>query len=48
MGLEIDGQENGVNASVISAERSRIRAYVIPTDEEQIIAKEALAILSSN
>ncbi|WP_457588104.1 hypothetical protein [Ensifer canadensis] len=39
---------NGRNAAVVSTEQSRIKAYVIPTDEEQIIAREALTFLSSN
>ncbi|MCY1250100.1 putative propionate kinase [compost metagenome] len=48
LGLEIDAEANGVNATVISTEQSRIKAYVIPTDEEQVIAREALSVLSGN
>lgn len=45
LGLEIDAGANGANACVISTNQSRIKAYVIPTDEEQVIATEALAVL---
>ena len=45
LGLELDPLANGGNAEVISATSSRIRALVIPTDEEQVIADEAVATL---
>lgn len=45
LGLEIDAAANGNNAQMISAASSRIRAFVIPTDEEQVIAEEAVATL---
>ncbi|CAN7783082.1 acetate/propionate family kinase [Caballeronia sp. LjRoot34] len=46
-GVEIDHRANADNASVISSERSRIAVLVLETDEEQIIANEALSILRS-
>ena len=45
LGLEIDAAANSNNTQVISAASSRIRVFVIPTDEEQVIAEEAVAIL---
>jgi acetate kinase len=46
LGLTIDGGANAANAPVISTSASAITAFVIPTDEEQVIADEALAILA--
>jgi acetate kinase len=45
LGLELDALANGANAEMISAGSSRICAFVIPTDEEQVIADEAAATL---
>ena len=42
LGLVIDQAANEANAAVISAPESRIMALVIPTNEEQIVADEAL------
>ena len=38
LGLELDEQENNNNALVISSTNSKVKVYVIPTDEEIIIA----------
>lgn len=38
LGLEIDAQANQSNALQISTSRSKVSAWVIPTDEEQVIA----------
>ncbi|AYG70082.1 MULTISPECIES: acetate/propionate family kinase [unclassified Rhizobium] len=46
-GLYIDSDANAANAPVISTSASTITAFVIPTDEEQIIADEALVILAA-
>ncbi len=46
LGLEIDAAANNANAEKISTAASRITAFVIPTDEEQVIADEALSVLS--
>lgn len=45
MGLHLDDGRNEAGMTVISTPDSRIAALVIPTDEEQVIADEALAIL---
>ena len=39
LGIEIDEKENKKNATVISTGNSKVKVYVIPTDEEIIIAK---------
>lgn len=45
LGLTLDPQANEANAQRISAPQSRIAAFVIPTDEEQVIADETLSVL---
>ncbi|MFN4283136.1 MAG: acetate/propionate family kinase [Alphaproteobacteria bacterium] len=45
LGLALDAEANRANAELISASSSRVAAFVIPTDEEQVIADEALAVL---
>jgi acetate kinase len=45
LGIELDPAANFANATVISSRASRLAAFVIPTDEEQVIADEALAVL---
>jgi len=44
LGLAIDPQANAANAAIISKSSSNIAVYVIPTDEEQIIADEAMSV----
>ena len=44
-GLEFDAAANGRNATRISAEGSRVSAWVIPTDEELVIARATLEVL---
>jgi acetate kinase len=46
LGVEIDAATNEANAFVISANDSRVRIFVIPTNEEQVIANDTLAVLS--
>ncbi|MBX4998950.1 acetate/propionate family kinase [Rhizobium lentis] len=46
MGLALGETANKSNATIISGRDSAIAAFVIPTDEEQVIADEALAIVS--
>ncbi|MBV0892058.1 acetate/propionate family kinase [Paracoccus sp. Z118] len=46
LGLELDPAANLANATRISTPDARVGAYVIPTDEEQVIADEALRVLS--
>jgi acetate kinase len=47
LGLELDPEANGVNASTISRAGSRVRVAVEPTNEEWIAASHALRVLSS-
>ena len=46
LGLELDPEANGANASTISRAGSRVRV-VEPTNEEWIAASHALRVLSS-
>jgi acetate kinase len=46
MGLSLSEAANKANATVISTRDSKIAALVIPTDEEQVIADEAVSIVS--
>ncbi|HTO15219.1 MAG TPA: acetate/propionate family kinase [Edaphocola sp.] len=39
LGIEIDEAENQKNARIISTKNSKVKVYVIPTDEEIMIAK---------
>ena len=41
LNIEIDEKENNKNAMIISTAKSKVKVYVIPTDEEIIIAKSA-------
>lgn len=45
LGIELDRNANALNASVISSAGSRVTVLVLPTDEEQIIANEAVSVL---
>ena len=48
MGVRIDVEKNKVRGeeAVISADDSRVKVVVIPTDEELMIASDTMAILS--
>ncbi|MBB3523190.1 acetate/propionate family kinase [Rhizobium redzepovicii] len=46
LGLSLSEPANKMNATVISARESEIVALVIPTNEEQVIAEEAIAVIS--
>lgn len=48
LGLATDEKANTANDFTISTRESRIAAHVIATDEEQIIAEEALSVLGSD
>ncbi len=39
LGIEVDPPQNAANAAVISTDASRVTVRVIPTDEEQMIAR---------
>ena len=45
LGLTLDDALNATNAETISTSDSRTKAFVIPTNEEQVIAEEALEAL---
>lgn len=44
LGLELDKTRNRGGAQVISSDRSRVRAFVIPTNEELMIARHTAAV----
>jgi acetate kinase len=45
LGIEFDDAANRAGGPRISADGSRVAAYAIPTDEEQMIARHTLAVL---
>ncbi|HLP66313.1 MAG TPA: acetate/propionate family kinase [Rhizobium sp.] len=45
LGIALDDAANGANAEMVSTPQSRTKVFVIATDEEQVIADEALAVL---
>ena len=45
IGVELDRFANRDGAPVISSERSRVRVFVIPTDEEAMIARHTISVL---
>lgn len=45
LGMELDPEANAQHGPLISAKGARIRTYVIPTDEELVIARHTLALL---
>lgn len=45
IGIELDLDRNRANESVISSDRSRVRAFVIRTNEELMIARHTAALL---
>ncbi len=47
LGVRLDPTANAANATCISAPESRVAVFVLPTDEEQVIADEAFSLLSS-
>jgi acetate kinase len=46
IGIELDRTANRSSAQVISSGRSRVRVFVIPTDEEAMIARHTLEVLA--
>ncbi len=46
IGIELDIKRNEKNAEIISVEGSSVKVYVIPTDEELVIAKTVCRVLS--
>src|SRR5215813_7718914 len=45
LGIELDSQANATSAGRISAKGSRVACYVIPTDEELMIARHTFDVL---
>lgn len=45
LGFEVDERANAHGAGRITSERSRIPAFVIPTNEERVIARETMALI---
>jgi acetate kinase len=46
LGAVLDAKANAAHAPCISASDSRVALYVVPTDEELMIARHTLATLS--
>ena len=46
LGIALDGEANRERRTVISARESRLPVYVVPTNEELMIARHTLAVLS--
>jgi acetate kinase len=46
LGVAIDHAANATGGQDITSDRSRVRVYVIPTDEELMIARQTLAVLA--
>ncbi|ODQ01466.1 MULTISPECIES: acetate/propionate family kinase [unclassified Salinivibrio] len=44
LGVDLDGEANQANQSCISSTTSRVGIWVIPTDEEQVIAEDCLTM----
>ena len=47
MGIVIDDEANSANAQIISAKSSPAAVFVIPTDEERMMARHSLEVLSA-
>ncbi|MCZ2898908.1 acetate/propionate family kinase [Burkholderia thailandensis] len=45
LGVELDADANARNAEIVSSDASRVAVLVVPTDEEQVIARDAASVL---
>jgi acetate kinase len=45
LGLELDGERNNRRETRISTDKSRMSAWVVPTDEEQMVAHHTVSVL---
>lgn len=45
IGVDLDRTANRANAQIISSEQSRVRVFVVPTDEEAMIARHTIKAL---
>jgi acetate kinase len=48
LGADLDSSANEAGSTVISQIKSRVALLVVPTDEELMIARQTIAILSSD
>jgi len=48
LGVELDADANSANKPRISSPQSRISVWVVPTDEEVMIARQTLAVVGSD
>jgi acetate kinase len=46
LGIVLDDSANTANATTISAENSRVKVLVVPTNEELVVAKACRSLLS--
>jgi acetate kinase len=46
LGVDLDPAANAANATTISSAASRVAVFVIPTDEEQVIARDNHSVLA--
>lgn len=47
LGVDLDDAANAGNAALISSPASRVAVFVIPTDEERVIADETVSVIGS-
>jgi acetate kinase len=47
IGAVLDREQNAKGTGLISADASRVAVWVIPTDEEQLIARQTLQVLTA-
>jgi acetate kinase len=48
LGIELDADANAINSQIVSSRHSRVPCYVVPTDEELMIATHTLHALRSH
>jgi acetate kinase len=48
LGLELDDNRNARGSGVISADHSRMAAWVVPTDEERMVARQTYGVLRAS
>ena len=48
LGADLDDGSNTANKELISTAKSKVKLFVVPTDEEQMIAKHTLALVSGS
>jgi acetate kinase len=48
IGVELDPERNRMNETVVSSDRSRVRVFVIRTDEEAMIARHTASVVAAD